>query len=268
MQTNIIYNEDCRKTISNLENESVNCIVTSPPYYGVRDYGVENQIGLESSPQEYVTNLVSIFESCKKILTKDCTVWVNIGDSYYNYRPGKFVDGVANTLAKGDKRDLPSFSPKRKNKLVGFKEKDLLGIPWRFAFAMQENGWYLRQDIIWSKNNCYPESVKDRFTKSHEYIFLFTINKNYYFDVNAVLEDTAKGEKRRRRSVWNMNTSNKKSKHKAMFPLELPTLCIKAGCPEQGIVYDPFMGAGTTALACKNTNRLYIGSELNGNYII
>ena len=252
---------DCRdslKIIAN-EEETVRMCVTSPPYYGLRDYGGEDcQIGLEESPEEYIQRLVEVFREVRNNLTEDGTLWVNIGDSYYNYRPGK---AYPKQTVASNRQDLPEYSPKRSNKLDGYKEKDLIGIPWMFAFAMRADGWYLRQDIIWSKPNPMPESVRDRCTKSHEYIFLFSKSQNYYFDVDAIKEPT-----RRKRSVWNVQTKPYKGAHFAVYPPELIEPCIKAGSKKGDVVLDPFMGSGTTAMVAKSLGRHYIGCELHTDY--
>ena len=178
MRDTILFG-DCRKTLKEFDEQARTCI-TSPPYYGLRDYGgEENQIGQEQTPEELIDQLVSVFREVRDVLTDDGTLWVNLGDSYYNYRPGKGQSYPKQSVSK-TKQDLPDKCNKRGNKLEGLKEKDLIGIPWMFAFAMRADGWYLRQDIIWNKPNPMPESVKDRCTKSHEYIFLFSKNKKYY----------------------------------------------------------------------------------------
>jgi len=233
--------------------------VTSPPYYGLRDYGgEENQIGQEQSPEEYIEQMVQVFREVRNVLTDDGTCWVNMGDSYYNYRPGKAY--VKQTVAS-NRQDLPEYSPKRSRRLDGLKEKDLIGIPWMFAFAMRADGWYLRQDIIWNKPNPMPESVRDRCTKAHEYIFLFSKNQNYHFDVDAIKEPT-----RRKRSVWNIQKKPYRGAHFAVFPPDLIEPCIKAGSEEGDTILDPFMGSGTTAMVAKKLNRHYIGCELHENY--
>ena len=204
--------------------------VTSPPYYGLRNYGGEDcQIGLEESPEEYIQNLVEVFREVGKNLTEDGTLWLNIGDSYYNYRPGK-GQGLVKQTVSNSKQDLPDKCARRGNKLKGYKEKDLMGIPWMLAFALRADGWYLRQDIIWNKPNPMPESVRDRCTKSHEYVFLLSKNQNYYFDVDAIKEPT-----RRKRSVWNVQTKPYRGSHFAVYPPELIEPCILAGSEEGDI---------------------------------
>ena len=267
MKDTILYG-DCRQTLDTLKSQITIGIcdkprmcVTSPPYYGLRDYGGENsQIGLEQTPEEYVNEMVKVFREVRNILTDDGTLWLNIGDSYYNYRPGKGQSLVKQSVSN-TKQDLPDKCARRGNKLDGLKEKDLIGIPWMLAFALRADGWYLRQDIIWNKPNPMPESVRDRCTKSHEYMFLLSKNQNYYFDVNAIKEPT-----RRKRSVWNVQTKPYRGSHFAVYPPELIEPCILAGSEEGDIVLDPFMGSGTTAMVAKALGRDYIGCELHEDY--
>ena len=281
---------DCRKTLPVFIDEARMC-VTSPPYYGLRDYGGEDsQIGMEQSPQEYIQQLVEVFRLVRDNLTDDGTLWVNIGDSYYNYRS----DGnyPKQTVSK-TRQDLPTKTPVRGNKLEGLKSKDLIGIPWMLAFALRDDGWYLRQDIIWHKPNPMPESVKDRCTKSHEYIFLLSKNKNYYYNNEAIKEpakdwgtrDRSNGkyhnpgsglvphsgltksyERKNKRSVWSVTKKPYKGAHFATFPPELIEPCILAGSEPGDIVLDPFMGSGTTAMVAKQHGRYYMGCELHEDY--
>ena len=252
---------DCRDTLTQFDEKARMC-VTSPPYYGLRDYGGEDkQIGLEQTPEEFIQQLVEVFRLVRDNLTDDGTLWVNIGDSYYNYRPGKGEALPKQSVSKSN-QDLPqSSNPRRGNRLEGYKEKDLIGIPWMLAFALRADGWYLRQDIIWHKPNPMPESVRDRCTKSHEYIFLLSKNQNYYFDVDAIKEPT-----RRKRSVWNVNKKPYKDAHFAVYPPELITPCILAGSRKNDIILDPFIGSGTTAMVAKSLGRYYIGCELHESY--
>ncbi len=274
MKDTILFG-DCRKTISTI-TEPVKMCVTSPPYYGLRDYGgEENQIGMEESPEKYVDQLVEVFRNVREVLTDDGTLWLNIGDSYYNYRS----DGnyPKQTVSK-TRQDLPTKTPVRGNKLEGYKSKDLIGIPWLLAFALRKDGWYLRQDIIWNKPNPMPESVKDRCTKSHEYIFLLSKSKNYYYDNEAIKEPTkengagsysgiTKGNTtKNKRSVWTVNKKPYKGAHFATFPPELIEPCIKAGSQKGDIILDPFIGSGTTAMVAKSLGRHYIGCELHESY--
>ena len=251
---------DCKQNLSTFLPKTARMCVTSPPYYGLRNYGDEDkQIGQENTPEEYINNLVEVFREVREVLTDDGTLWVNMGDSYYNYRPGK-GGYVQQTLANNN-QDLPDHTPKRSRKLDGYKEKDLIGIPWMLAFALRADGWYLRQDIIWHKPNPMPESVRDRCTKTHEYIFLLSKKQNYYFNVDAIKEPT-----RRKRSVWNIQKKPYRGAHFAVYPPELIVPCIRAGSEEGDCVLDPFMGSGTTAAVAKSLGRDYIGCELHEDY--
>ena len=292
MRNTILYG-DCRDTLKQFDEQARTC-VTSPPYYGLRNYGnEENQIGQENTPEEFIDQLVSVFKEVRNVLTDDGTLWVNLGDSYYNYRPGKGQSYPKQSVSKTN-QDLPTQCNKRGNKLEGLKEKDLIGIPWMFAFAMRSDGWYLRQDIIWHKPNPMPESVKDRCTKSHEYIFLLSKNKKYYYDNEAIKEpvkqdwgtrDRTKGkyhntgsglsphsglsksyERKNKRDVWSVTNKPFKGSHFAVFPPDLITPCILAGSEKGDIVLDPFMGSGTTAMVAKQLGRDYIGCELHEEY--
>ncbi len=293
MVTDTILFGDCRETLKEFDGKARMC-VTSPPYYGLRDYGgEEKQIGQEQTPEEYIQTLVEVFRSVRDVLTDDGTLWVNIGDSYYNYRPGKGQAYPKQSVSKTN-QDLPQECNKRGRKLEGIKEKDLIGIPWMLAFALRSDGWYLRQDIIWHKPNPMPESVKDRCTKSHEYIFLFSKSKKYFYDNEAIKEpvkqdwgtrDRTKGKyhnagtglsphsglsksytTKNKRSVWSVTNKPYKGAHFAVYPPDLIEPCIKAGSEEGDIVLDPFMGSGTTALVAKSLQRHYIGCELHEEY--
>jgi len=285
---------DCRSTLDAFLPKSARMCVTSPPYYGLRDYGgEEDQIGLEQTPDEYIDQLVEVFRKVKDVLTDDGTCWVNLGDSYYNYRPGR-GQGLAKQTVSNTKQDLPDVCPRRGNRIEGLKEKDLIGIPWLFAFAMRADGWYLRQDIIWHKPNPMPESVKDRCTKSHEYIFLFSKDKKYFYDNEAIKEpvkqdwgtrNRSKGKyhnegtglqphsgleksytKKNKRSVWSVTNKPYKGAHFACFPPDLIEPCIKAGSERGDTILDPFMGSGTTGMVAKKLGRYYIGCELHEDY--
>lgn len=287
---------DCRETMARWATEGVKVqtCITSPPYYGLRDYGHSGQIGLEESPEEFIDNLVDVFRHVRNILADDGVIWVNIGDSYYNYRPGKGQALVKQSVASND-QDLPQTCARRGNKLDGLKEKDLIGIPWMLAFALRADGWYLRQDIIWHKPNPMPESVRDRCTKAHEYIFLLSKSKNYYFDNEAIKYDATSTDntnrnrdetrlnntpgrtkmgglkkndytKANKRSVWTVNTKPYKGAHFAVYPQELIEPCVLAGSREGDIVLDPFMGSGTTAAVAIKNGRKYLGCELNQEY--
>lgn len=296
---------DCLDILKELPDGIVQICVTSPPYYGLRDYGVDGQIGLERTPGEYVQKLVDVFREVKRVLRDDGTLWLNLGDSYAG-SGGAHKENHANPgISKSFKRNgVPHFGEMGQpgNYLApkGLKPKDLIGIPWRVAFALQADGWYLRQDIIWSKPNPMPESVRDRCTKSHEYIFLLSKSAWYYYDQEAISEPVASstisrlsqtridqqlgsnrvpgktngpmracgnGVTRNRRSVWTVATRPFKGAHFAVFPPKLIEPCILAGCPEGGIVLDPFGGAGTTAMVAAEHGRQHITCELNPEYI-
>ena len=264
MRDTILFG-DCRQTLKEFD-EKARCCVTSPPYYGMRDYGGENkQIGLEQSPQEYINQLVEVFREVRNCLTDDGTLWLNMGDSYYNYKSGT-GEYAKQSFAKG-RQDLPMRTPKRANKLKGFKDKELMGIPWMLAFALRADGWHLRQDIVWSKPNPMPESVRDRCTKSHEYIFLMTKQRDYYFDVDAIKIPTVDNNSlKRKKSVWEVKLKPYKDAHFAVFPPELIKPCILAGSEKGDIILDPFIGSGTTAVVAKDLGRDYIGCELHEGY--
>ena len=299
MKLNHIYQGDVINRLKDLPDRSIQCVVTSPPYWGLRDYGVEGQLGLEPTPELYVENMVEVFREIKRVLKDDGTVWLNLGDSYNTSPPGNkfWGDGVGSNKHYQDKK----IHQKEKKNFGNLKPKDLVGIPWRVAFALQADGWYLRQDIIWHKPNPMPESVRDRCTKAHEYIFLLSKSAKYKF--NQMLEDLKPStfndkrlfngnytEQRRdrnypgnaqqgsgmlrptdgqanKRSVWRINTKPYKEAHFAVFPEELPTLCIKAGSEEGDVVLDPFFGSGTTGWVAQRLGRKWIGIELNAEYI-
>jgi len=303
---------DCLDVIKTLPAESVNCCVTSPPYWGLRDYGVDGQIGLEETPDAYVSRLVEVFREVRRVLKDDGTLWLNLGDSYATgagkvgncpgggkqgekwagYRGGHDKDPKAAGVG-------PMTQPNRMP-IAGLKPKDLVGIPWMVAFALRADGWYLRQDIIWHKPNPMPESVRDRCTKAHEYMFLLSKSAWYYYDAEAVKEDaqhpeirhkssnksdaqeaafhgraptnlgrcgTSDDGKRNRRSVWTVSTKPFKGAHFATFPPALVEPCILAGCPVGGTVLDPFAGAGTTGLVALEEGRNFLGIELNPDYV-
>lgn len=252
---------DVRDKLSELPDGSVRCVVTSPPYWGLRDYGKDDQLGAEDNPELYVQNLVEIFREVRRVLAKDGTVWLNIGDSYVG------------TGHKGDYRD-PKYGEGRNgqkialnNKVDGLKPKDLIGIPWKVAFALQADGWYLRQDIVWSKPNAMPEPVRDRCTRSHEYVFLLSKSRTYYYDNDAVKEATADGTGvRNRRDVWSINTQPFKGAHFAVFPEALVEPCVLAGSAVGDTVLDPFCGSGTTGVVASRFGRDFVGVELNPVY--
>lgn len=227
LKVNKIYQGDVLEILKTFPDESIHCCVTSPPYWGLRDYGVEGQIGLEKTPEEYVSKMVEVFREVKRVLRKDGTLWLNLGDSYaMKFGGGKGRKSGTTKAAVDEIEKPPREIP------PGLKPKDLVGIPWMVAFALRADGWYLRQDIIWHKPNCMPESVKDRCTKAHEYIFLLSKNRKYYYDNEAIKED-AKTGKRNKRSVWTVTTKPFKGAHFAVFPEDLIEPCILAGTSPQ-----------------------------------
>lgn len=260
---------DCRATLKRwaANGTRAQMCVTSPPYFGLRDYGRAEQIGLEQRAPEYIASLVEVFTYVGDVLADDGVLFVNIGDTYAGFKDGKFPP---HSQSGGNQRGLPiSGAPHRNKKLLvldGFKNKELMGIPWRFAFAMQDAGWYLRQEIIWSKPNYTPEKVRDRFVRSHEHIFLFTKRDNYYFNGDAVrVPDSTNGDKLRP-DVWVVPVSKYKGAHFATFPPALIEPCILSGSRIGDVVLDPFMGSGTTAYVALQHGRKYIGCELNTDY--
>ena len=282
-----IINDDCLAALKNLPSESVNCCVTSPPYYGLRDYGIDGQIGREKTPERYVKRLTEVFSQLRRVLRKDGTLWLNIADSYC----GSGSKGVHTDpkYPKGRNGQQTSITYNVKN----CKHKDLIGIPWLLAFALRSDGWYLRSDIIWQKGNCsvllptakagcarptsfgyqMPENVKYRPTRSYEHVFLFSKSRRYYYDSFSIAEPAITKNKsiddinfppfRNCRDVWNINTIPYKGDFFAAYPVELAERCILAGCPEDGVVIDPFFGSGTTGLAAVQNNRSFIGIEIN-----
>jgi len=306
----MIHVGDCLEGMRGMAAGAVQTCVTSPPYFGLRDYGHDGQIGLEQTPGEFVAKLVEVFREVRRVLRNDGTLWLNLGDSYAN--DGKWGGSSGGKHASG----LHGATGIGRGKVsTGLKPKDLVGIPWRVAFALQEDGWFLRQDIIWAKPNPMPESVTDRCTKAHEYLFLLSKSQRYYFDAGAIREqaahDPAAGrnrwdrtdydvpgqtpQKRRsraavpprhaacgstqdgldaagrdgarnKRSVWTVATRPFRDAHFATFPEQLIEPCLLAGAPAGGVVLDPFMGAGTTAVVAERLGRQWLGCELNPEY--
>jgi hypothetical protein len=291
---------DCRETMRRWKEQGIKAqtCVTSPPYFGLRDYGHDGQLGLEETPDEYIKAMVEVFRCVWDVLEDNGTLWLNIGDSYCN--SNGFARASPEYQREG-RNNMPA-NDRKLDKLhaTGLKTKDLIGIPWMMAFALRADGWYLRQDIIWHKPNPMPESVQDRCTKAHEYIFLMSKSQKYYYDHEAIKEaaihegrivkasgtdakNGAKGEfgataagftehdtlvsDRNRRSVWTVTTKPYAGAHFAVFPSDLIDPCILAGAPVGGIVLDPFMGSGTTAQVAQNLGRQYIGCELNPAYM-
>lgn len=303
MSENIIINRDCLAALRDLPDESVNCCVTSPPYYALRDYGMDAQIGREDNPEEYIRRLVLVFREVRRVLTHDGTLWLNIADTYCGTgNKGGYLDPKN---PKG--RNGQSVSLARRASEC--KQKDMIGIPWLLAFALRADGWYLRSDIIWCKANPMPESCKDRPSRCYEHVFLLTKSRKYYYDALAIAEPIAEGTAarykvgrsasgkyaeeipgqgkvqklnaaraagtitdadispvRNARDVWHINTVPYKGGHFAAYPPKLAERCILAGCPRGGIVLDPFFGSGTTGLAAVKNDRRYIGIELNAEY--
>lgn len=295
---------DCADCLRRLTAQSAQVVVTSPPYWGLRDYGVDGQIGLEETPDEYVSRMVEVFREIRRVLTNDGTLWLNLGDSYAangrqeaNSGLARLADKYAPRVNKRNpNRDDNGSVPRAVRKVPpGLKAKDLIGVPWRVAFALQADGWYLRQDIIWHKPNPMPESVTDRCTRAHEYIFMFSKSPRYFYDHEAIKEPavstapSGKGFKRperlgsnargqdapwsnvggtrNRRSVWTVTTKAFKGAHFATFPPDLIEPCILAGSKPGDVVLDPFNGAGTTGLVALKHGRRYIGIDLNPEYI-
>lgn len=303
-----ILTGDCRELLATLPDASVHCVVTSPPYFGLRDYGVAGQIGLEATPAEYVAEMVSVFAEVRRVLRDDGTLWLNLGDSYAGSWGAQGRQGETGQMATRSvvqARSIHAHPQKLtqtgKIRESGLKPKDLIGIPWRVAFALQADSWYLRQDIIWSKPACMPESVRDRCTKAHEYLFLLSKSERYHYDHKAILEPTASlndshpsyrpnsqhiardgrrefqnkheisartysEEGRNKRSVWTVNPQPFTGAHFAVFPPALIEPCILAGCPKGGTVLDPFGGAGTTGLVADRLGRNALLIEINPAY--
>lgn len=253
-----IFTGDAIENLRNIEDNFFRCCVTSPPYWGLRDYGIPHQIGAENSVIAFINKLVDVFHEVKRVLSNDGTLWVNIGDSYTSGNR-KWRDIDKKNPARGMNYRPPTPE--------GLKPKDLIGVPWRLAFALQNDGWYLRSDIIWFKPNCQPESVKDRPTKSHEYLFLFSKEKNYHYNYNSILEERDEGKGyRNKRTVWAINTEPNPWNHFAMFPESLVEPCIFAGSDEGDIVLDPFCGSGTVGVVALKLHRRFIGIDLNPEY--
>jgi len=241
-----------------LPTNSIQCVITSPPYWGLRDYNIHGQIGLEPSLQEFINHLVAIFNEIKRILRDDGTLWLNIGDGYTSGNRG---------YRASDKKNPARAMKVRPNTPEGLKPKDLQGIPWRLAFALQDDGWYLRSDIIWNKPNAMPESVKDRPTRSHEYLFMLTKSEQYYYNYEASREVGLNGDFRNRRTVWNINTQSSQEAHFATFPSKLVEPCLLISSRPGDFVLDPFFGSGTVGVVCIQNSRNYVGLELNPEYV-
>lgn len=297
----MIHIGDCREILPTLASSSVHTCVTSPPYFGLRDYGVDGQIGLEASPDAFITEIVSVFREVRRVLRDDGTLWLNLGDSYAGTGGQTPQMGA---LFNGRARQRENVCMSARIRTDELKPKNLVGMPWRVALALQADGWYLRQDIIWHKPNPMPESVRDRCTKAHEYLFLLSKSPRYYYDVDAIREpvtsmdarvrraadEVAQGAMRssdletlgltrgktnqpcsnplgrNRRSVWTVATRPFDEAHFATFPEALIEPCILAGAPAGGVVLDPFLGAGTTGLVAQRLGRQWVGCKLNPEY--
>lgn len=255
----IVLHGDTRDMIRRLPSNTFQCVVTSPPYWGVRDYGVDNQIGAEPDLRAYVCDLVEIFREVRRVLKPDGTFWLNVGNTYTS-GGRKWRDDDGKNKGRGMSYRPPTPS--------GLKKKDLIGVAWMLAMECQQDGWYLRNDVIWYKPNCQPESVKDRFTVSHEYLFLFTKSEQYFFDQNAIKERTMDGNGvKNRRTVWSINTEPCPEAHFAVFPRALVRPCLLAGTRADDLVLDPFYGAGTVGLVSKELGRRCVGIELKDEFI-
>ena len=297
MEIDIIYNEDCLQGLRKMPADSVDCCVTSPPYFALRDYGCKGQIGLEPSPEAYIDRLCEVFREVLRVMKPEATCWVVIADTYAGQGKGaaNYPDNAKLYLQGTNKGTLDAATSYHYE--TEAKDRDLIGIPWMLAFALRRIGFYLRQDIIWHKPNAMPESVKNRCTKSHEYIFLLTKSQRYYFSIDALREPSNTGVRTRefnhrdvqftvpghrqrqfrgtgtnqdgmrtKRDVWSVCLTRGYEGHHATFPLEIPLQCIALGCPQGGLVLDPFMGTATTAVAAYRIDRHYIGFELSPDY--
>ncbi|OXS21767.1 site-specific DNA-methyltransferase [Pseudomonas fluorescens] len=258
LDASTIFEGDAITVLRRLPSNSVRCVVTSPPYWGLRDYGIDDQIGLELTMPQFIQKLVAVFSEVRRVLTDDGTLWINIGDGYTSGNRG---------YRATDKKNPARAMTVRPDTPEGLKPKDLMGIPWRLAFALQDDGWYLRTDIIWNKPNAMPESVKDRPTRSHEFIFMFSKSEKYFYNSDAVKQVADGGGLRNLRTVWNVNTKPYAGAHFATFPPELVRPCVKASTEPGDFVLDPFFGAGTVGLVCNEEDRKYAGVELNPSYV-
>lgn len=247
---------DAREKMASFPDGSFRSCVTSPPYWGLRDYDHPNQIGAEAKLEDYISDLVKLFAEVRRVLADDGSLWLNIGDSYTS---------GGRTWRAPDKKNKGRAMSYRPDTPEGLKPKDLIGLPWRLAFALQADGWYLRTDIVWNKPNCQPESVKDRPTRSHEFIFLLTKSEKYFYDPEPVMEKADNGRKNRR-TVWNINTEGFRGAHFAVFPSKMVELCILAGTKEGDVVLDPFLGSGTVGAVSKRLKRRCVGIEMNPEY--
>lgn len=286
-----LFHGDALQVAESLPSASVQTIVTSPPYFGLRDYGADGQMGAESSVHEYVAGMVGLFRELRRVLADDGTLWLNLGDSYASGEVGRHDYADGSMIAAGAQDGRKRFTP-----VTGVRPKNLLGVPWRVALALQADGWILRSDIIWAKPNPMPESVTDRPTKAHEYVFLLAKSPRYYYDADAILEpfengdgwigresrsfkanpDRADGGKppatareggRNKRTIWEVASVPFPGSHFAVYPPELIRPCILAGSRPGDTILDPFSGSGTTGMVATQEGRKYIGIDLNADYL-
>ena len=258
LDASTLFEGDALEILKHLPSESIQCVVTSPPYWGLRDYEIDGQIGLEETLPQFINKLVTVFSEIKRVLKNDGVFWLNIGDGYTSGNRG---------YRAPDKKNPARAMSTRPDTPEGLKPKDLLGIPWRLAFALQDDGWYLRSDIVWNKPNAMPESVKDRPSRAHEYIFMFSKSEKYFYNRDSIKVVGKNGKLRNRRSVWDVKTKGFQGAHFATFPPELITPCIKSSSMEDDFILDPFFGAGTVGLVAHELNRKYVGMELNPSYV-
>lgn len=250
----VLFEGGALQVLQRLPSESVQCVVTSPPYWGLRDYNIPDQIGLEPTLPQFINRLLAVFSEVRRVLRQDGVFWLNIGDGYTSGNRG---------WRAADKKNPARAMSVRPDTPEGLKPKDLLGIPWRLAFALQDDGWYLRADVVWNKPNAMPESVKDRPTRAHEYLFMFTKDERYYYDREAIVDPNG----RNCRSVWNIHTQGFAGAHFATFPPKLVEPCIKAATRPRDYVLDPFFGSGTVGLVAQELGRRYVGIELRPEYV-
>jgi len=255
---------DCRTQLKEVPEESVQCCITSPPYWHLRDYDCEDQIGNDPTPEEYAVALSETFSAVHRVLRQDGVLFLNLGDTFCGgggYCPNAPSNqkGSKQSTNRGTKVGSRPIPP-------GYKAKDLVGFPWLMAFELRKAGWYLRADIVWDKTNCMPENVTDRPTRSHEYVFLFSKSAKYYYNHEAVKEETAKGKKRNCRTVWQIPKATSRTVHTAVFPEALVERCVLAGSQEGDTILDPFAGSGTAGVVAVKNNRRFLGVELNPDY--
>ncbi|MBD3275471.1 MAG: site-specific DNA-methyltransferase [Candidatus Marinimicrobia bacterium] len=253
-----VFQGNSLNVLKNIPSEYCRAAITSPPYWGLRDYEISEQIGSEKTVEQYIEHLVNIFQEVRRILTEDGTLWLNIGDSY--------TSGGRKKRAP-DKKNQAREMSYRAPTPHGLKPKDLVGVPWRLAFALQREGWFLRSEIIWHKPNAHPESVKDRPTRAHETLFLLSKNEQYYYDYESIKEIGINGSLRNKRTVWSVNTEPFNEAHFATFPPKLIEPCVLSGSSENDFILDPFFGSGTTGLVAASKGRNFLGIELNSAYI-